>query len=347
MMVKPEDIEVRHSAGSYRVRFCTFAEAAELIPKDSFVITDVNLLEHWGEGFKTTWTVLTLSPGEQTKTLSTASEALQWLAAEGCTRDRTLVALGGGVIGDLTGFVASAYMRGIQFIQIPTTVIAMVDSSVGGKVGVDLPQGKNLVGAFHPPEAVLTPLETLGTLAPARFREGLSEVWKLGFVMNRQFVSELERAPLAPDSEELPGIIAKCVELKKAVVEEDELDLTGRRAILNFGHTIGHALETLSGFEMLHGEAVSVGMAIEARIGERIGVTESGTAEQVLGYLRAAGLPVDLDEAFDARSIVEAIRLDKKATRDGVSLSLLSRIGECKLVSGVPESEVEAALRSR
>lgn len=319
---------IRHSGGAYEVVETTIRAALENLPEDCRIVTDANVAVYLPQGVP----ALVLPPGEGTKSLESFGQALGWLAESKASRKTTVVALGGGVVGDLAGFVAAAYMRGVPLLQIPTTLLAMVDSSVGGKVAIDLPEGKNLAGAFWPPSEVRLPLDALETL-PARQRtNGMAEVLKYGFIMD---------APLL----DAPLDILRCVRLKAQVVEEDEHETTGRRAILNFGHTVGHAIERLTGYgPILHGEAIAVGMALEATLGERLGTTERGTAAEVAKVLAAHGLPTYHDIVHDVEPMLATMRGDKKAVKGQLAFSLLTRVGDCKLIADVPEAEVRRVL---
>jgi 3-dehydroquinate synthase len=309
---------------------------------DGLVITDRNVADAWPTVLRDS---IQISPGESAKALEPYGGLLRTLAQRKVQRSDRLVAVGGGVIGDLVGFVAASYMRGIRYTQVPTTLLAMVDSSVGGKVGIDLPEGKNLVGAFWPPSAVLVPLDALRTLSDRHFRNGMAEVWKYAFILEPGLCDKLARAPLTFASTELETIIARCITLKAGIVQDDEHDLKGRRAILNFGHTVGHAIEKETGYaSVLHGEAIAIGMVAEAKLGEALGITPRGTSDRISRYLSADGLPVAFPNLAGPR-MIEAMRLDKKVEGDGLAFSLLTDMGRCKLVTGVAESDVEAILK--
>ena len=329
---------VRHSDGSYPVVATDLDSALKNLPFDAAILTDANVaaVAPMPQGVP----LLVLPPGESTKSLDRFGEALGWLARIGASRRTTVVALGGGVIGDLAGFVAAAYMRGVPLLQIPTTLLAMVDSSVGGKVAIDLPEGKNLAGAFWSPVEVRVPLDALRTL-PLRHRtNGLAEVLKYGFIMD---------APLLEEDfgGDLEGTILRCVALKAQVVEEDERETTGRRAILNFGHTVGHAIERLTGYgPVLHGEAIAVGMTVEAELGERIGVTPLGTADTVKRALAKHGLPTTHTILGETDAMLATMRGDKKSVGGDLAFSLLTEIGDCKLIASVPEDDVRRVLES-
>ena len=261
--------------------------------------------------------------GEGSKQISTVCEMYRALSENGFTRTDFIVTLGGGVTGDMGGFAAATFLRGMEFIQVPTTLLSQVDASVGGKTGVDLPFGKNLVGAFHQPAAVLTDPETLKTLPDHFFRDGMGEVIKYGCIADEPLFQALEEGKALEDLEDL---LARCVRCKKELVEEDTRD-TGRRMILNFGHTFGHALEKLHNFQDLtHGEAVGIGMLWACRVGERLGVTPEGTADRVLEVLKRYGLPTQ--DEFSWEQVVDATALDKKSDGATLRVILLSKIGE-------------------
>ncbi len=327
---------VRHANGSYEIVATTLAEALSNLPSDCAVITDANVAAAAPIPDVPT---LVLPAGEATKSLEWFGKSLGWLSQNGASRRTTIVALGGGVIGDLTGFVAAAYMRGVPCLQIPTSLLAMVDSSVGGKVAVDLPEGKNLAGAFWPPSEVRIPLDALKTLPPRQITNGLAEVLKYGFIMDEPILKD----PLA----DTRSTVLRCLALKAQVVEEDEYETNGRRAILNFGHTIGHAIERLTGYgPILHGEAIAVGMTIEAVLGEQIGITEKGTADRVREIFLENGLPVHHPIIHDVEPMLAAMRGDKKSVGGRLAFSLLTRVGDCKLVADVPEADVRRVLES-
>jgi 3-dehydroquinate synthase len=334
-------LRVNHRFGSYEVEFLPLAPAFERLPRGSFVVTDQNVRDHWGHVIPKEFPVCTIEPGEQSKSLAVYGVVLEWLGESGADRKSTVVAFGGGVVGDLAGFVAASYMRGVQFIQIPTTLLSQVDSSVGGKVGIDLEAGKNLAGAFHAPAAVYIDVDTLSTLPERQLTNGMAEIVKMGLILDVSLADELAKGGIA----NLQPLVERCIRLKAAVVEEDELETTGKRAVLNFGHTIGHALEKVNGYrDVLHGEAISVGMFLEAKLGERIGVTRPGTAESVARVLKAQGLPLTCLGLHQTEELMQAMAKDKKALGGSLAFSLLEEPGRCKLVSGVSASEVKAVL---
>lgn len=268
--------------------------------------------------------------GEPHKTLATWSTLTDALLSAGLDRDACVVALGGGVTGDLAGFVAATYLRGIGFVQFPTSLLAMVDASVGGKTGVDARQGKNLVGAFHQPRFVGIDPEVLHTLPLPELRAGAAEVVKHGAIADAAYFDRV--AAIAPDllggDETLLGeVIARSVELKAAVVGRDPFE-RGERAVLNFGHTLGHALERVTGYGVAHGQAVSIGMVLAARLGELLGVTQGGTSRALADALVGFGLPVSLPADVAWEALLEAAGSDKKGRRGRPRFVLLRRIGE-------------------
>jgi 3-dehydroquinate synthase len=336
---------VNHSRGRYEVALGPFEAAMAALPEDCIIVTDDNVQRHWGHFFPPAIPVFACEPGEHSKSLAVYERVLAWCADSGVSRRTTVAAVGGGVVGDLGGFVAATYMRGVPLVQVATTLLAQVDAAVGGKVGLDLRAGKNLVGAFYQPVSVYVVIDALSTLDPRQFRNGVAEVLKYGFIMDVDLLKQVNQE-LLPTNPHLPAIVERCIELKASIVEEDEFERTGRRAILNFGHTIGHAIEKITGYgPVLHGEAVSIGMAVEARLGEALGVTAAGTADKVTEVLERQGLPVWHEAVREAGAILEVIKLDKKAKRRSLAFSLLIEPGKCKLVEDVPPEAVEAALR--
>jgi 3-dehydroquinate synthase len=275
--------------------------------------------------------VFTVPAGESHKTRDSWARVTDDLFAARFGRDTTIVALGGGVIGDLAGFVAATFMRGVPFVQVPTTLLAMIDASVGGKTGVDTAAGKNLVGAFHQPAAVVADLRSLVTLPAEHLRAGLAEAIKHGVLADAAYFDSVtavaERiADVDVAGAEMLDLVARSIEIKASVVRRDERE-TGLRKILNFGHTIGHAVEHASGYSLLHGEAVAIGMVIESRLAEHVGVAEPGTASQVQSAVRRAGLPDSLPPHIAAADIVAATHGDKKARGGRAEYALPARIG--------------------
>lgn len=261
--------------------------------------------------------------GESSKTTETVVKMVEYLADCGLTREDTVVALGGGVCGDMAGFAAAIYLRGIKFIQIPTTLLSQVDSSVGGKTGVDLPQGKNLCGAFHQPSLVLIDPNVLDTLPEHYFKDGMGEVIKYGCIKSAELFERIEKEDVKASIED---IIFECVDIKRGVVERDEKE-AGERALLNFGHTAGHGIEKLHNFTgVSHGEAVGIGMLMISEAGERAGLTQAGTADRIKNVLEKYGLATKDENSVE--DIVGAMYNDKKRTGSGIKFIMLKAIGE-------------------
>ena len=292
---------------------------------------------------------MVLPDGEVHKSLASADRLFTALAKSGASRDATVIALGGGVVGDLAGFAAALWMRGVSLVQIPTTLLAMVDSSVGGKTAVNLSQGKNLVGAFHQPRAVLIDPLLLATLPKRELRAGLAEVVKYGAIGDGAFFSWLEHhaealLTLRPDS--TAEAIERSVRHKAGVVARDERE-NGERALLNFGHTFGHAIEALGEYRGLnHGEAVAVGMILAAELSARIGMATSADYNRLNDLLARLGLPTRIPPGQTASQLLEAMRLDKKALSGELRLVLWRGIGQAELVAAVPDTKILETLKA-
>ena len=290
-----------------------------------------------------------LPDGEEHKTWQTLNMVYDALLGARCDRQTTIVALGGGVVGDIAGFAAATYQRGIPFIQLPTTLLAQVDSSVGGKTGINHPLGKNMVGAFHQPNAVVADVTTLNTLPLRELRAGLAEVIKHGFIFDVAFVGWLEASIerlLARDPEALTHAVVRSCEIKAQVVAADERE-TGLRAILNFGHTFGHAIESGLGYgKWVHGEAVAAGMVMAAEMSARLGTLGTSDAERIRTLLERAGLPVVGPADLSADRYLELMAVDKKAEGGKTRFVLLDALGSAVLRADVPESVVRGTLRA-
>jgi len=298
--------------------------------------------------------LVTVPPGEASKTLGVAGPLWGRLADLGLDRGSAVFALGGGVVGDLAGFVAATYMRGIDFITVPTTLLAQVDSSVGGKVGVDLPQAKNLVGAFHQPRAVLIDPGTLASLPERQFVAGLAEVVKHAAIADGGLFEDLARSAervLTRDPDLLAGIIARNCAIKASVVARDPEERTGLRAVLNYGHTIGHAVERgAAAWGVLHGEAVAVGMVAESRVAARLGLSRADVPERLRTLLEALHVPTDVARSeIDVDLARRALKADKKIVGGTLALPVVPELGRAELTTAVPTdelvSEVEDLLR--
>ena len=295
-------------------------------------------------------TALTFPPGEASKTREQWARLTDALLAQGFGRDSGIVALGGGVAGDLAGFVAATYMRGVPCIQVPTSLLAMLDASVGGKTGVDTPEGKNLIGAFHPPVAVLADPRVLGTLPERDYRGGMAEAVKHGLIADADYFAWMERdaeALLRRDEAALTRLVRRSVEIKAEVVSGDERE-AGRRAILNAGHTVAHALEQATAYGLPHGEAVALGLVAECALAEGLGVAPAGLGRRVAGLLGRLGLPVRLPAPLDAQRVVRAMGTDKKNRGAKVRFALPRELGamdeEERWTREAPEAAIRDAL---
>lgn len=323
------------------------------------VITDSTVADRYGKRVTsalddgTSPPVLAVFPaGEWNKTRETWASLTDQLLAAGLDREAAIVAVGGGVVGDLAGFVAATYQRGIPYVQVPTSLLAMIDSSIGGKTGVDTSHGKNLVGAFLQPRLVVADVETLASLPPVQLASGMAEAIKHGVIADEGYLRTLMDGadPIrGGDSAVLADVVRRSVEIKAAVVAEDERE-RGRRAILNFGHTVAHGLETALGYELLHGEAVAIGMVAEAALGERLGLTDPQVGEAVRTAVEAFQLPMDAPEGAAPRQLLEILLRDKKVRAGTVRFALPRRLGEMASSDdggwtiAVPEADVLAIL---
>ncbi len=271
--------------------------------------------------------------GEESKNIETLSQLLEFMAENRVTRSDTVVALGGGVTGDMAGFAAAVFLRGIRFVQIPTTLLAMVDSSVGGKTAVDLKSGKNLAGAFYQPDAVFCDYSALDTLEPEIFSEGMAEVIKYGVIFDKKLFECVKKGDVKSDIEK---IITRCVELKRDVVESDEHD-KGERQLLNFGHTIGHAVEKCSNFGISHGNSVAIGMVIAAKASFNMGWVKENCTYEIIEALKNNSLPVKSE--YSADELFDVTLNDKKRAGDSISLVIPEKLGKC-ILKKVPVSQV-------
>ena len=319
------------------------------------VITDRNVAPHYGQaavenleaaGFEPI--LITVPAGETAKSLKVVASCYDQLAEQRLERKSFVVALGGGVVGDLAGFVAATFLRGIDFVQIPTTLLAQVDSSVGGKVGVNLKAGKNLVGAFYQPRFVLCDLETLETLPVREYRAGLAEIIKYGIIHDVELFRRLEQAMpklLQREPDTLASVVARCCQIKAGVVGQDETE-SGLRAILNFGHTIGHALEAVSGYgKFLHGEAIAIGQLLAAKLSAELLGLPQRDVERIAVLFEKAGLPTHIKlSPAQQEKLFEAMRHDKKVSEGIVKFVLVNKIGQVSFGQAVPLDLVEKAL---
>jgi 3-dehydroquinate synthase len=322
-----------------------------------FVVTDINVAPTHAKsvqqsllarGWKTE--LFAIPAGETSKSLAMIETIFDKLIACGADRRTMIIAVGGGVVGDAAGFAAATFMRGLPFVQVPTTLLAAVDSSVGGKTGVNHPHAKNMIGAFYQPIGVLIDTATLQTLPEREYRAGLAEVVKYGMILDEQFLGFLETSVAQIDVREpktLTHIISRSCQLKADVVQKDEFELSGLRAALNYGHTFGHAFEALAGYgQLLHGEAVSIGMIYASRLAEKRGLISSELTNRQVSLLRKLNLPTELPEGFQpmADEIIGRMRMDKKSLGGNLRFILPVRAGEVKSFSDIPESDVRSVI---
>ncbi|HEY0194531.1 MAG TPA: bifunctional shikimate kinase/3-dehydroquinate synthase [Kofleriaceae bacterium] len=321
-------------------------------PSKLAVITDTNVARHWSLEALAPAVTIAITPGEAHKTLATYQLICEQLVDAGLDRGSAIVALGGGVVGDLAGFVAATLFRGIPVVQVPTTIVAMTDAAIGGKTAVDLPAGKNLVGAFWQPRLVACALETLSTLPARERRAGFGELWKYALLDGRELWTDVvtcagwAAGPAStPPPSELRGVIDRAIAYKAAIVGRDELERSGHRALLNLGHTVGHAIETATG--LLHGEAVGLGLIAACRVSAAIAGLRPDLEHELVAALRASGLPADLDQHLAgplADDIAARIQVDKKRIGANLRFIVIREVGVCEPVE-LAVSELRRILR--
>jgi 3-dehydroquinate synthase len=356
-------ILVRHSLGGYPVYVepGLLGSLGELLERHLpgcriAMIADeaVHQLHSQGRLGKVGWSgeTLTFPPGERSKTRETWSRLTDELLRLGFGRDSGIVALGGGVVGDLAGFVAATYLRGVPYVQVPTTLLAMLDASVGGKTAVNTPEGKNLIGAFHPPAAVLADPLVLGTLPEREYRAGLAEAVKHGLIADREYFEWMEREAdrlVSRDTNALQHLVRRSVEIKAAVVGQDERE-AGRRAILNAGHTVAHALEQVTDYRMPHGEAVALGLVAESALATGLGLATPEPGARVAALLERLGLPTRMAEPVAVERLLAAMGRDKKNRGTEIRFALprsLGTMGEGPdWTTAASDPAIRAALRS-
>jgi 3-dehydroquinate synthase len=315
------------------------------------VITDTNLAAAQAEALRAMFgaaPVLAVAPGEGAKSLAGFGRALDFLGEHKLDRGGVVFAVGGGVVGDLAGFAAAAWLRGVEFRQVPTTLLAMVDSSVGGKTGINIAAGKNLVGAFHQPRAVYVATGLLATLPAREFAAGMAEVIKYGLLRDAELFAALERNPLTVTSPALAGTIRRCCAIKAGIVEADERETAreGGRALLNLGHTFGHAIENVAGYgEYLHGEAVAIGLCAAARLSQKLGYIGAAEVARVERTVAAHALPGRLRAPLGWAALHDAMTRDKKVRAGGLRFVVLKRLGEAATQGGIAPELVEASFR--
>ncbi len=351
MKLTPTCLSITHPTGQYDVLVGTdlLPNLAQLAPIHGPIalITDSHVGPLHASRLGEVACTVTIPAGEPHKTLATVQTIYDQLLAAGIDRQATIVALGGGVVGDVAGFVAATYLRGVDFVQCPTSLLAMVDASVGGKTGVDLPQGKNLVGAFKQPTAVLADVTTLQTLPPEEFAAGMAEVVKHGLINNPELFGRLEsgdwrlvrESPIAT----LQSLVATAIEVKRDVVQEDPFE-QGRRATLNLGHTFGHAIEQVSGYRVRHGEGVALGLVAAANLSARLGYCDPALQRRIEAVLQRQGLPTRIPAMYDPAQIYAAMFSDKKKAAGRLRFIGLRDVGDVFIVTDVPQAAVLAAV---
>ena len=315
------------------------------------VLTDLNVHSAQGGALRSMFAdapVLAVEAGEGAKSLSGLGRVLDFLAQEKVDRGGVLFAVGGGVIGDLGGFAAASWLRGIDYYQVPTTLLSMVDSSVGGKTGINIAAGKNLAGAFHQPRGVFIATGLLATLPAREFAAGMAEVIKYGLLGDEALFRELEQTPLTVTSPGLAAVVRRCCALKAKIVESDERETAkeGGRALLNLGHTFGHAIENAAGYgEYLHGEAVAIGLCAAARLSQKLGYVGGGQVGRVERVVAAHALPTRLRAPLDYATLQAAMTRDKKVRAGGLRFVVLKRLGEAATQADIAPALVEASFR--
>jgi 3-dehydroquinate synthase len=319
-------------------------EVFHSMPANPLIITDENVLKAWGSILPESVPVIAIKPGETSKTLEEFQRICERLTDNGYTRETTIMAIGGGVVGDLIGFVAATYMRGLDIIHVPTSLMAMVDSSIGNKVAVDLPAGKNLVGAFKKPVEIRLCPNFLETLPPEEVANGLAEVLKYSYIAEpslRDYLKGWAEASVKTWHQ----VIGECADIKLGLCLLDPEDRYDIRAKLNFGHTVGHALEQVAGYQTIrHGEAIGIGMVVESVVAAEMGVTSCELSMKIAQDLRMIGLPTNSPLLNEENAIVNAILRDKKRTSEGIALALVTEPGTCKLYKDCPESLIREAI---
>lgn len=305
-------------------------------PCTACIITDDNVAGYYLDTVKSSYesagfqvVTFVFANGENSKNLKTISDIQEFLAENHLTRSDIIVALGGGIVGDTAGFAAASYLRGIKFVQIPTTFLAAIDSSVGGKTGVNLDSGKNLCGAFHQPSLVICDPDTFKTMDPERYLDGTAEAVKYAVLKDEKILDLIDT--------DIINTVKECVTIKRDVVSRDEFD-TGERQLLNLGHTLGHAIEKLSNFEITHGHAVAIGMVIMSRAGEAAGITEKGTTDRISKSLKDAGLPVSC--SYTVNELCSIALNDKKRSGSTITLVVPETVGKC-ILKKINVSELE------
>lgn len=329
------DLKVRTGSAHYSVSSAQLANIISQVGSRDIVITDINVLNSYAGLAQSNGQVITIPAGEESKCFAQYESVVEQVFQSGFLRNGTIYAVGGGVVGDLAGFVAATVHRGVQLVQVPTSLLAMVDSSVGGKVGIDLQHGKNLLGSFYNPSAVFIDSSVLQTLTNEHFQNGMAEVIKYGWILDIALLEVLRKNTLTAQSNNLDEVIFRCVALKRDVVEEDFTEKSGLRAILNFGHTVGHALEAQAEYKgLLHGQAIAIGMVAEVAIAHELGISKLLPSD-IEPLFQQYHLPLRPKHTTDIDQLIHLMLGDKKSTGNGIAMSLVLEPGQCKLVDNI------------
>jgi 3-dehydroquinate synthase len=355
----PDTLHVKLGERSYPIHFAvdlasdvrSVVSALASSSRKVAVITDQNVATIQADALRGLFgeaPTLIVPAGEESKSVTEFGRALDFLASAGLDRRSAVFAVGGGVVGDLAGFAAASYLRGVDYYQVPTTLLAMVDSSVGGKTGINLRAGKNLAGAFHQPRGVFISTRFLQLLPPREFAAGMAEVIKTALLGNRQLFEDLERAPLAAGDLRLAWAVRVCCGIKAGLVEADERESAdeGGRALLNLGHTFGHAIEQVAGYgSYLHGEAVAIGLCAAGRLSQRLGLIGAEEVARIDAVVAAHELPTRVQEPLPVADLMAAMARDKKARAGELRFVVLQSVGDAGVRAGIPSAEVEAVWR--
>jgi len=331
---------ISHSRGKYEIKCLTLTDIVKQIPSDSFWFIDQNVYQYWGKLIPSLAKCMVLDSGERSKNFGNYEKCLEWLFNHKASRSTPIVALGGGATLDLTGFVAATYQRGIPYYSVPTTLLAQVDASIGGKVGINFGKAKNQVGAFWPPEKIGIIPEFLSTLSEREFLSGLAEILKHAWIQDIKLLETLKQKPVRKNSFNLSDLIWQSIEIKSEIVEADEFEKNELRSILNYGHTIGHALEMTCYPDLLHGEAVSIGMYQETMLAYHLGVCSELLVQEVKESLLLQGLPFEIPKGICLEKIIGFLDYDKKREGKALAFSLLIEAGKCKLYKNISKAEV-------
>ncbi|MBX3114027.1 MAG: 3-dehydroquinate synthase [Fimbriimonadaceae bacterium] len=337
-------VEVKSGTDQYTVQQTRLQSVIEQVSSRDMIITDTNVLACYPALSNSKGQIISIPAGEESKSFVQYEAVVEQIFQAGFLRNGTVFAIGGGVVGDLAGFVAATVHRGVRLVQVPTSLLAMVDSSVGGKVGIDLSYGKNLLGSFYNPASVYIDPTVLQTLPTEHFQNGMAEVIKYGWILDVELLEILKKENFSVNSHNLEEIVFRCVALKRDVVEADFTEKSGLRAILNFGHTVGHALEAQAEYKnLLHGQAIAVGMVAEVAIANELGLSQIRT-QDVESLFQQYQLPIRPTSYVNIDQLISLMLGDKKSTGNGIAMSLVLEPGQCKLVDNIDPALVRRVL---